>query len=118
MQVNDQIEARAGPFVTFRGHSVASFNHWKIIMVATAILLSIALLMHSGRAAELENGVEVAFSQARQLLHEADKENRDIRPLPLSFGKVQASAGLCQPAIDQLFYCVGERRAEFAVITC
>ena len=118
MQVNDHIDARAGPFMTYGGHSITSFNQWKIVMVITAVVLSIALLMHSGRAAELENGVEVAFSQARQLLHEADKENRDIRPLPLSFGKVQASAGLCQPAADRLPYCVGERRAEIVLITC
>jgi hypothetical protein len=107
MLIQDHMDARAGPFVTYKAHSLMSSNHWKAVTVITAAVLSTALFMHSGKAAQLENGVEVAFSQARQLLHEADKENRDVRPLPLSLGKVQASAGSCQPAAEELIYRIG-----------
>jgi hypothetical protein len=58
-------------------------------MIIAALFLSILLITQFSRAVKIGKGVEVAFSRARQLLHEADKENRNVRPLPLSLAKVK-----------------------------
>ncbi len=60
------------------------------IIVIAALFLTILLITRFGRVVQLGKGVEVAFSRAQQLLHEADKENRNVRPLPLSLAKVKA----------------------------
>jgi len=76
---------RAGPPLADTGCFLAGMNYWKgAIMIVAAFFLTILLITQFGKAAELEKGAEVAFSRARQLLHEADKENRNVHPLPLS----------------------------------
>lgn len=60
-------------------------GYWKgTIVIVAAVFLMILLVTQFGKAAELEKGAEVAFSRAWQLLHEADKENRNVHPPPLS----------------------------------
>jgi hypothetical protein len=46
------------------------------------------LITEHGKAAKFEKGAEMAFQRAEQLLHEAERENRDVRPLPLSTARV------------------------------
>jgi hypothetical protein len=58
-------------------------------MIIAALFLAVLLITQFGRAVKFGKGVEVAFSRARQLLHDADKENRNVRPLPLSLAKVK-----------------------------
>lgn len=57
-----------------------------IIIAAAFLVMLLAAQWREG--AKLEKGAEIAFTRARQLLHEADTENRNVRPLPLSLGKV------------------------------
>jgi hypothetical protein len=81
---------RASPLSTNSGYFFACTGYWKAaIMIIAALFLTILLITQFGRAVKLGKGVEVAFSRARQLLHEADKENRNVRPLPLSLAKVR-----------------------------
>ena len=88
MMLKTDIGARAGPLL-YSGDSIAELRYWKTaITTISAVIISILLLTQFGRAARIEREVEVAFSHARQLLHEADKENRKVRPLPLSLAKV------------------------------
>ncbi|MBV8771170.1 MAG: hypothetical protein JO166_02400 [Deltaproteobacteria bacterium] len=49
--------------------------------------------LHSGAAIKVEQGAEVAYSKARHLLHDADVENRRIRPLPLSLAAQARPSG-------------------------
>jgi hypothetical protein len=57
-------------------------------MILVALSLTTLLLRQLGTAARFEKGAEVAVSRARQLVHEADKQNRNVRPLPLSIAMV------------------------------
>jgi len=80
---------RAGPLLTNISYSVANTGYWRAAVIIGAAAFVIMLLgAQLAKGAKLEKGVEVAFSRARQLLHEADKENRGVRPLPLSLAKV------------------------------
>jgi hypothetical protein len=64
------------------------------IMIIAALFLTILLIVQFGRAVKLGTEVDVAFARARQLLHEAYKENHHVRPLPLSLAKVTAARRL------------------------
>jgi len=89
MQAKNHIGMRAGPLLTNIGFSVAETGYWKAAVVISAAAFMIMMLVTQfGRGAKLEKRVEVAFSRARQLLHEADRENRNVRPSPLSLAKV------------------------------
>ena len=105
MQVQNHMEARAGPLLTHNASTFGGMDYWKTtIVIIAALFLGIVLMTHPGKAAQLENGVEIAFSRARQLLHEADKENRDLRPLPLSLA-------IWSPAIP-----FGQREPKFSIL--
>jgi hypothetical protein len=85
MQAKSYIGMRAGPLLTDPGYFLAGTGSWKAaIMILAAVFLTILLITQLGKAARFEKGAEVAFLRARQLLNEADKENRNVRPLPLS----------------------------------
>ena len=76
--------------LTDNGYFLADTGYGKAtIKFLAAVFLMILLITQLGKAAKIERGAEVAFSHARQLLHEADKENRNVRPLPLSLAMVQ-----------------------------
>lgn len=80
---------RAAPLLTNIGYSVADTGYWRIaIIIIAAAFLIMLLAARSGEGAKLEKGAELAFARARQLLREADTENRNVRPLPLSLSKV------------------------------
>lgn len=88
MHAKSHIGMRAGPLLTNVGYSVAETGYWRVaIMIIAAAFLIMLLAAPSGKGAKLEKGAELAFAQARQLLHEADKENRNVRPVPLSLAK-------------------------------
>jgi hypothetical protein len=53
-----------------------------ILLVTGALVLMLLTLV--GKAARIEAGAQLAVSRACELLHEADKENRKVRPVPLS----------------------------------
>ena len=85
MQAENHIGLRAGPLLTDTGPFFAVTAYWKAaIMIIASAFLMIVLIGYLGKTARLETGAKVAFSRARQLLHEADKENRNVRPVPLS----------------------------------
>jgi len=87
---------RAGPLLTEPGYVLAHAGYGKAtIMVIVAVFLITLLITQFGEAARLEKGAELAFSRACQLLHEADQENRKVRPMPLSLAQTKV---LCQPA--------------------
>jgi hypothetical protein len=89
METRSHIAERAAPVLTNIACSVGNTGYWRAaLIISTAAFLIMALATQLGKGAQLEKGVEVAFSRARQLLHEADKENRNVRPLPLSLAKV------------------------------
>src|ERR1700740_2316870 len=89
MEPRSHIATRAAPVLTNIACSVGDTGYWRVaIIISTAAFLIMLLVTQLGKGAKLEKGVEVAFSRARQLLHEADKENRNVRPLPLSLAKV------------------------------
>ena len=89
MHAKSHIGMRAGPLLTNIGYSVADTGYWRIAIVIIAAAFLITLLAaQSGEGAKLEKGAELAFARARQLLHEADTENRNVRPLPLSLAKL------------------------------
>ncbi|MBV8055003.1 MAG: hypothetical protein JOZ29_14455 [Deltaproteobacteria bacterium] len=80
---------RAGPLLTDAGSLLTGTNYWKgAIVIIGAVFLIIMLITQSGPAARFEKEAKVAFSRAWQLLHEADKENRNVYPLPLSLAKL------------------------------
>ena len=89
MHARSHTEMRAGPLLTNIGYSVADTGYWSIaIIIITAAFLVMLLAAQSGAGAKLEKGAELAFARARQLLHQADTENRNVRPLPLSLATV------------------------------
>ena len=87
---------RADLVLTEPGYFHTRAGYWKAaIMIFVAVFLITLLITQSGKAARLEKGAELAFSRACQLLHEADQENRNVRPLPLSLAQIKV---LCQLA--------------------
>jgi hypothetical protein len=89
MQARSNIGIRFGPLLADNGYILIERSYGKAaIMILAAVFLMILLIMQFGKAARFEEGAEMAFLRARQLLHEADKENRSVRPLPLSLAKV------------------------------
>jgi hypothetical protein len=91
MQAKSHIGIRANALLTDTGYSLAGIGYWKgVIIILAAAFLILLLITQFGKANRLEKGAEVAFSRARQLLHEADKENRNVRPLPLSLAQIEA----------------------------
>jgi hypothetical protein len=85
---------RAYPLSTDSGYFLVGVGYRKAaIVIIAALFLTILLITQFGSAVKLGKGVEVAFSRAQELLHEADKENRNVRPLPLALAKVQPCAG-------------------------
>jgi hypothetical protein len=82
MQAKSYVGVRAGPLLTDTGPFLAVSGYWKAAIMI--IVLMILLITNLGKAGRFETGAEVAFSRARQLLHQADQENRNVRPLPLS----------------------------------
>jgi Na+/H+ antiporter NhaC len=88
MLTNSHILRRAGPVQAEFVYSVASNGWWQAaLIVITAAFFAVLLTTQFGRGAKLEKGAEIALSRARELLQEADKENRNVRPLPLSLAK-------------------------------
>ncbi|MBV8772505.1 MAG: hypothetical protein JO166_09275 [Deltaproteobacteria bacterium] len=84
------IQMAASPVLANPGSSVVDASHWRTaIILIVALLLSILLITQFGKAVGLGNGAEVVFSRARQLLHDAEWENRNVRPLPLSLAEIQ-----------------------------
>jgi hypothetical protein len=75
------------------------------MLIAVAALL-IILFTQVGKAGRIEAGAQLAVSQACELLHEADKANRSIRPVPLSLADARDDAPRCigraQPAAERL----------------
>src|SRR5689334_19657891 len=59
------------------------------IMIIAVLFLTILLITQFGRAVKVGTEVDLAFARARELLHEAYKENHHVRPLPLSLVKVK-----------------------------
>jgi hypothetical protein len=88
MEAKNHTGTRVSPCTWGTGFSFVAISRKTAILIVTAILLIILLFTQSGKAAKLEKGAEVAFARAEQLLHEADKENRNVRPLPLSLVRV------------------------------
>jgi hypothetical protein len=54
------------------------------MMLLAAAALLIILFTQFGKAARIEAGAQLAVSRACELLHEAETENRRVRPVPLS----------------------------------
>jgi hypothetical protein len=83
----------------FSGANTSSPGHsrtrWKGALVVAAVALTMAsfFAQHSGTAIKVEQGAEVAYSKARHLLHDADAENRRVRPLPLSLAAQTRASG-------------------------
>jgi hypothetical protein len=93
MQAQSRADAMAAPLITDTRHFLAGACYWKAaIMTIALVILAILLITEPGKAARFKSGAELAFSRARQLLHEADKENRNVRPLPLSPSETLAEA--------------------------
>jgi hypothetical protein len=85
VQAKSQIGISAWPFLTDGGSLLPDTRSLKTaIIVLASLLVMVVLLMQFGEAARVEKGAEVAFSRACQLLRQADRENRNVRPLPLS----------------------------------
>jgi hypothetical protein len=90
MQAKSHIGLRADTLELHTGYFLADTGYWKTaIMIIAAAFLMILLVTQFGNAARIEKGAEVAFSRAWQLLHDADRENRNVRPLPLSLARVE-----------------------------
>ena len=85
MQAKSHIGLRASDFLTDAGNFLADTGYWRaaIVIVAAAFLLTV-LIAQFRNIAGIERGAEAAVARARQLLHEADHENRNVRPLPVS----------------------------------
>jgi hypothetical protein len=85
MDAKSHIEMRAVPLLTNAGFSLADTGHWKkVVLLIAAAFAAIMFIAQWRDGGKLEKGVEVALSEAWHLLHQADQENRNIRPLPLS----------------------------------
>jgi len=56
-------------------------KHWKQVTVVIVVILVVGTLItkEPGAAAR----VEAAFSTVQHLLHEADTDRREVRPVPL-----------------------------------
>jgi hypothetical protein len=94
MPAKGHLEMTANPLVTDAGYSIDA-AHWRTaIVLIIALFLGILLVTQLGKAVRLEKGAEIALSRARQLLHDAEKENRNVRPLPLSLAELQLYAKL------------------------
>jgi len=76
---------RAGPF---KSRSLFLLSRKLSALLIVGVFFVALVLTQFGRAQRLEKGAELAFSRARQLLHEADKENRGVRPLPMPLARV------------------------------
>jgi hypothetical protein len=94
MQAKSHIEMRAGPLLTDTGYSLAEIGWRKAIIIIAAAVLVMLLIMQLGKAGNVEKRAELAFSRAWHLLQEADKENRGIRPMPLSLVKIEFERNL------------------------
>jgi hypothetical protein len=90
METNSRIAIRATSVLTDAGYFLADTGYWRvaIIIIAAAFLL-VLLFTHTGRVVSVGKGAEVAFSKARQILHDADRENRNLRPVPLSLANAE-----------------------------
>ena len=85
METNSRIAIRATSVLTDAGYFLADTGYWKVAMITIAAAFLVMLLFtHPGRVASVGKGAEMAFSKARQILHDADRENRNLRPVPLS----------------------------------
>ncbi len=90
MLAKSQIGMRATSLQTNIGYSIFETSLWKTaLIIVAAACLAISLMTQFGQATRLERGAEIALSRAWQLLHEADGENRKVRPLPLSVAGLQ-----------------------------
>jgi hypothetical protein len=88
MLAKTQTQIKASPLLADAGYSIADPGHWKTgVVFIVALFLSLLLITQSGYVSRLKNGADIAFSRARQLLHEADDANRKVRPLPLSLAE-------------------------------
>jgi hypothetical protein len=56
-------------------------KQWKRLILLVAIILVGAIFFPKAHHEAVK--VETAFSGARQLLHDADSDRREVRPLPL-----------------------------------
>jgi hypothetical protein len=61
--------------------SVKFSKQWKTLMVLVAIILAGAIFFPKAHREAVK--VETAFSGVRHLLHDADTDRREVRPLPL-----------------------------------
>jgi hypothetical protein len=94
MNAKSNIEMRAGPFLTGVGYSLADTGYWRVaVIIIAAACVIMFLVTQFGRGVRLEKGAETAFSRAQHLLHEADKENRNVRPSPLSLARAMYIPG-------------------------
>jgi hypothetical protein len=59
-------------------------RNWMTAIIIAVAFIVMFLIMQSGKVDRVERGVQLSFSRAWHLLHEADKENRKVRPMPLS----------------------------------
>jgi hypothetical protein len=85
MQAKARIGLHATSFLTDTGYFLAGTGYWRAAMIAVAAAFLLTLLTTQlGKVARMGKSAELAVSRARQLLHDAERENRNIRPVPLS----------------------------------
>ena len=94
MVAKSHIAMRASPFLKDAGSSITENSYWKTAVTAIAVFLAILLVAQLARITPLEKGAEIAFFRARELLHDAEKENRNVRPVPLSQALTQFRGSL------------------------
>jgi hypothetical protein len=84
MQSSIRIMMRASSALADAGYYLADTGFWRIAIIMIAAAFTVVLLFaHAGRVASVGRDAVVAFSKARQLLHDADRENHKL-PVPLS----------------------------------
>ena len=90
METNSRIAVRATSILTDTGYFLADTGYWKVAIVTIAAAFLVMLLFtHGGSVVSVGKGAVVAFSKARQLLHDADRENRNLRPVPFSLANAE-----------------------------
>jgi hypothetical protein len=94
MLAKGHITVTANGLLTNAGYSISD-PYWKTgVMVIVVLLIGVLLIAQLGTGAGLEKGAEMALRRATQLMHEADKENRKVRPVPLSQAEIQVQGRL------------------------
>jgi hypothetical protein len=105
METQTRIAVRASSLLPHNGYLLAdsSYRRAAIMLLAAAGLL-IFVWTQMGNAGRIKAGAQLAVSRACELLHEADKANRSVRPVPLSLADARDDAPRCidraQPAVE------------------